>query len=127
MATMATKDTSASASKINSVVKNGESVNTACRFTMATKITNNGYINGTYFNPIIPIAHGGNADIGYIDNLAGAAEYCADYTSKVEAPDETRFANMFAKELGRRKVASLTTMDHMPALMPASPNESENG
>jgi hypothetical protein len=64
---------------------------------------NIGNINSTYFNPLIPIAHGGNVDVGYIDNLAGAAEYSADYTSKVEAPDETRLANMFAKKLAKHK------------------------
>lgn len=62
---------------------------------------NNGHMNATYFNPLIPIAHGGNVDIGYIDTVAGAAEYSADYSSKVEAPDETRLSKMFAKKLAR--------------------------
>lgn len=64
---------------------------------------NNGHINAMYFNPLIPIAHGGNVDIGYIDNVAGAAEYSADYSSKVGAPDKTRLTKMFAKKLAKHK------------------------
>ena len=49
---------------------------------------NNGFLNGTCFNPLIAIAHGGNHDLQYIGNTVGAAEYVASYASTCEEPDK---------------------------------------
>jgi hypothetical protein len=62
---------------------------------------NNSNINTTYFSTLIPIAHAGNVDIGYVDNVSGAAEYTCEYISKTEAPDEARLAKLIAKKLSK--------------------------
>ena len=49
---------------------------------------NNAYLNGTCFNSLIAIAHGGNHDLQYIGNTVGAAEYVASYASTCEEPDK---------------------------------------
>jgi hypothetical protein len=60
---------------------------------------NNANLNGTLYDPLITIAHGGNHDIQYISNSVGAAEYVASYASKAEEPDKRQMANIYAKKI----------------------------
>ena len=60
---------------------------------------NNAHLNGTCFNPLIAIAHGGNHDLQYIGNTVGAAEYVASYASKCEEPDKKVMTNIFNKKI----------------------------
>lgn len=60
---------------------------------------NNANLNGTLYNPLLTIAHGGNHDIQYIGNSVGAAEYVASYASKAEEPDKKLMANIYAKKI----------------------------
>jgi hypothetical protein len=56
-------------------------------------------LNGTIFNPLLTIAHGGNHDVQYIGNSVGAAEYVASYASKAEEPDKKLMAKIYAKKI----------------------------
>lgn len=60
---------------------------------------NNAYLNGTLFDPLVTIAHGGNHDLQYIGNTVGAAEYVASYASKAEEPDKTMLSNIYNKKI----------------------------
>jgi hypothetical protein len=60
---------------------------------------NNAHLNGTLYDPLLTIAHGGNHDIQYIGNSVGAAEYVASYASKAEEPDKKMIGNIYAKKI----------------------------
>jgi hypothetical protein len=60
---------------------------------------NNANLNGSAFDPLLVIAHGGNHDLQYIGNSIGAAEYVASYAAKSEEPDKKLTANLYAKKL----------------------------
>lgn len=60
---------------------------------------NNANINGTAFDPLLVIAHGGNHDLQYIGNSVGAAEYVASYASKSEEPDKKMMTNLYSKKI----------------------------
>ena len=60
---------------------------------------NNGFLNATFFNPLLMIAHGGNHDIQYIENTVGAAEYVASYAAKSEEPDYNVMKNLYIKKI----------------------------
>jgi hypothetical protein len=60
---------------------------------------NNANLNGTAFDPLFVIAHGGNHDLQYIGNSVGAAEYVASYASKSEEPDKKLMSNLYAKKI----------------------------
>ena len=60
---------------------------------------NKAYLNGTAFDPLLVIAHGGNHDLQYIGNSVGAAEYVASYASKFEEPDRKLMSNLYAKKI----------------------------
>jgi hypothetical protein len=60
---------------------------------------NNANLNGTLYDPLLTIAHGGNHDIQYIGNSVGAAEYVASYASKAEEPDKKMIGNIYAKKI----------------------------
>ena len=61
------------------------------------------------------IAHGGNCDIQYMQNSAGALEYCASYSSKQDEPDMKILDNIFTKELAQLKQSkgSVTRKDEL--------------
>mmetsp|Transcript_16691 Transcript_16691/g.28000 ORF Transcript_16691/g.28000 Transcript_16691/m.28000 type:complete len:952 (-) Transcript_16691:144-2999(-) len=60
---------------------------------------NNANINNTAFQPLLPIAHGGNHDIKYIDSPYGSAEYAASYVGKPESADFKILSKIIAKRL----------------------------
>lgn len=60
---------------------------------------NNANLNGTAFDPLFVIAHGGNHDLQYIGNSVGAAEYVASYASKSEEPDKKLMSNLYSKKI----------------------------
>ena len=76
---------------------------------------NNAYLNGTCFNPLIAIAHGGNHDLQYIANTVGAAEYVASYASKFEEPDKKVMTNIFNKKMAylTNNATSITDRDRL--------------
>ena len=62
---------------------------------------NNGNLNATYCSPLMFLIINGNMDNQWIQNEHGAAEYCCDYASKVDAPDISLISNLFAKKLAQ--------------------------
>jgi hypothetical protein len=60
---------------------------------------NNANINGTAFDPLLVIAHGGNHDLQYIGHIVGAAEYVASYASKSEELDKKLMSSSYAKKI----------------------------
>jgi hypothetical protein len=56
---------------------------------------NNAFLNRTFFDPLLALAHNGNQDGQLLTNTHGAAEYVASYISKQETPDFQIIANNF--------------------------------
>ena len=82
---------------------------------------NNAHLNVCPVQPLLPIAHGGNLDIQFIDCVHGAAEYTAMYSSKQEAPDLHQLDCLFAKKLANMSLRKhdLTYRDHLRAVSTA--------
>ena len=62
---------------------------------------NNGWLNTTFFNPLLTLAHAGNHDGQYISNTVGAAEYTASYVSKTDQADFNLVCNLIYKKLNQ--------------------------
>ena len=71
----------------------------------------NMWLNNYIKTPLIPIATGGNLDIKYIDNQVGAAEYCASYASKAEAPDSAMLKNLVTRKIANLILQSQSITD----------------
>jgi hypothetical protein len=79
---------------------------------------NNANLNGTVFDPLLVIAHGGNHDLQYIGNSVGAAEYVASYASKSEEPDKKLMSNLYAKKISyiESKCSHVTDREKLSAV-----------
>ena len=64
---------------------------------------NNTWINPTFFDPLLTLAHVGNHDCQYISNTVGAAEYAASYIGKQEKPDFKLVCNLVYKSLNAQR------------------------
>ena len=91
---------------------------------------NNSNINATAVSPLYTIALGGNVDMQYISNERGAAEYCACYTSKAEAPDSATLQLILTKYYSRMQAEGTTSIplrEHLKAVGNAVINSTSVG
>ena len=65
---------------------------------------NNAHLNVCFTSPLVHLAHGGNCDAQFMQNAAGAVEYCASYSSKQDTPDFKLLDNIIAKKLANLKI-----------------------
>ena len=61
---------------------------------------NNAHMNSCFTSPLVHLAHGSDCDVQFMQNTAGALEYCASYTSKQDTPDFRLLDNIIAKKIG---------------------------
>lgn len=64
---------------------------------------NNAWINATFFDPLLTLAHIGNHDCQYISNTVGAAEYAASYIGKQEEADFKMVSNLIYRSLNAKR------------------------
>ena len=64
---------------------------------------NNAWINATFFDPLLTLAHVGNHDCQYVSNTVGAAEYAASYVAKQERADFKLVCNLIYKSLNAQR------------------------
>ena len=65
---------------------------------------NNGWLNVHIKSPLVVLGHGGNMDCQRIDNISGAAEYCASYNTKQDEPDHRVIDNLYASKLAKLRL-----------------------
>ena len=91
---------------------------------------NNANMNATVVSPLYCIALGGNIDLQYIGNERGAAEYCACYTGKVEAPDSSTCQLIMTKYYSRARADNTVPIplkEHLKAVGNAILNSTSVG
>jgi hypothetical protein len=86
--------------------------------TRVMPATNNYHLNPGAVSPLYVIGHGGNHDIAHIANKRGAAEYCACYSAKVEAPDNSVIMKVLTKFYSRKQLNcdSIELKEHYKAV-----------